>query len=254
MSGPTVCETRWSKTLASFDKHHGGLVTAYPGAEEDISLIRAALVQIGSLIRSSPAKNGNGEAWKELTTKDEAEKVALCKHLEEKTLITAILRLYAATHREMMETLLQEVEDAPETKEEFREQRRRKRNSSDGQTTQAKKFSIGQSPDAKAEPRLRNFYAPLRDTMDLEVTGGVQQEPSSQAGRPPPIMLTSATNLLQLQKKPRSLVKGNFEFRTSRNGTRVVTREMADFSAIKAYFTSENLSFYTFFPPNPLNP
>jgi hypothetical protein len=126
MSGPTVCETRWSKTLASFDKHHGELVTAYQGAEEDISLIRSALVQIGSLIRSSPPKNGNGEAWKELTTRAEAEKVVLCKHLEGKTLITAILRLYAATHREMMETLLQEVEDAPEAKEEFREQRRRK--------------------------------------------------------------------------------------------------------------------------------
>jgi hypothetical protein len=43
-------------------------------------------------------------------------------------------------------------------------------------------------------------------------------------------------------------VKGNIEFRTSRNGTRVVTGETADFSAIKAYFTSENPSFYTFFP------
>jgi hypothetical protein len=84
--------------------------------------------------------------------------------------------------------------------------------------------------------------------MDLEVTEGDQQEPSSQAGRPPPIILTSATKLLQLQKKLRGLVKGSFEFRNSKNGDRVVTREMADFSAVKAYFTSENLSFYTFFP------
>jgi hypothetical protein len=156
MTGTIVCETRWSKTLASFDKHHGELVTAYQGAEEDISLICAALVQIGTLIRNSPAKNGNGAAWKELTTKAETEKMVLCKHLEGKTLITAILRLYAATHREMVETLVQVVEDAPETKEEFCEQRRRKRNSSDGQATQAKKSSTGQtnpSPDAKAEPR-----------------------------------------------------------------------------------------------------
>jgi hypothetical protein len=71
----------------------------------------------------------------------------------------------------MVETLLQEVEDPPETKEEFREKRRRKRNSFDGQGTQAKKSSTGRSPDAKAEPRLHNFYAPLRDTLDLEVTG-----------------------------------------------------------------------------------
>jgi hypothetical protein len=203
MTGPTVCETRWSKTLACFDKHHGELVTAYPGAEEDISLIRAALVQKGSLILSSQAKNGKGEAWKELTTKAETEIMVLCKHLEGKTLITAILRLYAATHREMVETLLQEFEDTPETKEEFRELRRRKRNSSEGQAIQAKKSSTGPinpSPDAKAEPRLRNFYAPLRAIMDMEVTGGVQQEPSSQAGRPPPIILNSATNLLQLKK------------------------------------------------------
>jgi hypothetical protein len=182
MTGPTVCETRWSKTLASFDKHHGELVTAYQGAEEDIGLIGAALVQIGLLVRNSPPKNGNGAAWKELTTKAETEKVRLCKHLEGETLITAILRLYAAIHREMVETLVQEVVDAPETKEEFREQRRRKRNTSDDQATQVTKSSTGPtnpSPDAKAEPRLRNFYAPLRATMYLEKTGGDQQEPSS---------------------------------------------------------------------------
>jgi hypothetical protein len=84
--------------------------------------------------------------------------------------------------------------------------------------------------------------------MDMEEAEGDQQEPSSQAGRPPPIILTSATNLLQLQKKLRSLVKGKFHFRTRKNGTTFVTRETGDFSAIKAYFTSKNLSFFTFFP------
>jgi hypothetical protein len=54
MAGPTVCETRCSKTLASFVKHRSELVSAYQGAEEDIGLIRAALIQIGSLIRNSP--------------------------------------------------------------------------------------------------------------------------------------------------------------------------------------------------------
>jgi hypothetical protein len=84
--------------------------------------------------------------------------------------------------------------------------------------------------------------------MDLEEAGGDLQEPLSQAGRPSPIILTSATNLLHLQKKPRSLLKGNFRFRTSKNGTRVVTRDMIYFSAIKAYFTSENPPFYSSFP------
>jgi hypothetical protein len=86
------------------------------------------------------------------------------------------------------------------------------------------------------------------ETLFQEVEGGDQQGPSSQAGRPPPIIITSAANLLQLHEKIRGLLKGNFEFRTSKNGTRVVNRGMADSSALKAYFTSQNMSFYTFFP------
>jgi hypothetical protein len=64
----------------------------------------------------------------------------------------------------------------------------------------------------------------------------------------PPIILTSATNLIQLQKKLKGLVKGSFEFRNTRTGTSVVTTEMADFSAIKAYLNSQNLHYFTFFP------
>jgi hypothetical protein len=35
-----------------------------------------------------------------------------------------------------------------------------------------------------------------------EETNGEQQEPTNQTGRPPPIILTSATNLLQLCSTP----------------------------------------------------
>jgi hypothetical protein len=66
--------------------------------------------------------------------------------------------------------------------------------------------------------------------------------------RPPPIILTSSINLIQLQKQLKSVVKGDFEFRSTRNGTRVVTKGMADFEAVKSYFTSNNLSFYSFYP------
>jgi hypothetical protein len=72
---------------------------------------------------------------------------------------------------------------------------------------------------------------PTEDTSDW--TDGDQQQqqqpPNSQRGRPPPIILTSAINLIQLQKQLRGLVKGSFEFRNTRNGTRIVTKEMADF-------------------------
>jgi hypothetical protein len=89
--------------------------------------------------------------------------------------------------------------------------------------------------------------------MELEGTkeeadDGEQQRKTNQAGRPPPIILTSATNLLQLQKHIKDMVKGSFKFRNTKNGTRVPTKEMADFSAIKFFFLSKKFSFSNFSP------
>jgi hypothetical protein len=69
-----------------------------------------------------------------------------------------------------------------------------------------------------------------------------QQRPAV-AGRPP---LTLTVNVIHLQKKLKDLVKGSFEFRNSRNGTRVVTREMLDYSAIRAFFDDQKYHYFTF--------
>jgi hypothetical protein len=61
-------------------------------------------------------------------------------------------------------------------------------------------------------------------------------------------VLTSTINLIQLQRQIKGIATGNFEFRNTRSGTRIVLKEMADFSAIKAYLEKNNLSFFTFFP------
>jgi hypothetical protein len=84
---------------------------------------------------------------------------------------------------------------------------------------------------------VRNFFTQLRTQIDIEDnsevkctgTDEVQQDPANQAGRPPPIILTSTNNLLQLQKKIRGLVKGNFDFRNTRQGTRVVIGKLRTF-------------------------
>jgi hypothetical protein len=44
------------------------------------------------------------------------------------------------------------------------------------------------------------------------------------------------------------VVSEDFEFRSTRNGTRVITRGMADFQSIKSYFDNHSLQYYTFFP------
>jgi hypothetical protein len=91
------------------------------------------------------------------------ERAVLCKHLDGKALFTAILRLYAAIHREVRDSVLPAKQQQTE---EFREQRRRKRNPSDDQVKKPKPSIL--TPGSK-DPRLqpqgevqtKNFLAPL---------------------------------------------------------------------------------------------
>jgi hypothetical protein len=65
---------------------------------------------------------------------------------------------------------------------------------------------------------------------------------SGRTGRPPPIILTSAANFNQLHKQLQTVVKHSFEFRTTLNGTRVTTRDMVDYLAVKGPFDSTSMS------------
>jgi hypothetical protein len=199
--------------------------------------------------------------WKELVARAEAERAVLCKHLDGKVLYTSMLRLYAALHREMRDSILPAQQISTE---EFREQWRRKRNASDEQAKKSKTSvpppgSKDSKPRPQGEVATKNLFAPLRAAdMDVERTlvegttdepsGESQQPSSSKAGRPPPIVLTSAINLMKLQRQIRDIVKGNLEFRCTRSGTRIVTKEMEDFSAIMKHLVSTNLSYFTYFP------
>jgi hypothetical protein len=75
-----------------------------------------------------------------------------------------MIRLYATTHTELMNSLKTEEE---KSSEEFREQRRRKRNASDEHPTAPKKLVPATIP----EITTTNFFAPLRTArMDTDAT------------------------------------------------------------------------------------
>jgi hypothetical protein len=81
-----------------------------------------------------------------------------------------------------------------------------------------------------------------------------QEEASgSRTGRSPPIVITATTNLLPLQKAVKRVVKDNFEFRSTRIGTRVITKTLADFAAVKSHLESQGISYVTFFPKSQKN-
>jgi hypothetical protein len=53
---------------------------------------------------------------------------------------------------------------------------------------------------------------------------------------------------MQWQRQLTGLLKGNFEFRGTRNETRIVAKEIADFSTIRFHFETNNLPCFTFYP------
>jgi hypothetical protein len=89
--------------------------------------------------------------------------------------------------------------------------------------------TVKQAP--KAVPTSK-FFAPLRtNDMDMETTGGEktlpEQEAPRKSGRPPPTVITYTTYLIRLQINVKERVKGEYEFRNTRNGTLIITIGMA---------------------------
>jgi hypothetical protein len=61
-------------------------------------------------------------------------------------------------------------------------------------------------------------------------------------------MTTSTTNLIRLQSDLKDYVRGEYELRNTRNGTHIITKEMADYSAMKCYLKKNNLHYFTLSP------
>jgi hypothetical protein len=60
---------------------------------------------------------------------------------------------------------------------------------------------------------------------------------------------------MQLQKQLNGMAERRFELRNNRNGTRVVTKDMVNYRAVKAQFQNRNLQYFTFHPKSqkPIN-
>jgi hypothetical protein len=55
-------------------------------------------------------------------------------------------------------------------------------------------------------------------------------------------------NLIQLKKQLKGVVSENFQFHSTRNGTRVIMRSMVNFHSGKSHIDRQNLSYYSVFP------
>jgi hypothetical protein len=186
----------------------------------------------------------------------------LCKALTGKTLFNALYGMYTVALQELKAVLkantLSTLKSTATQKDGFKEIWRSKRHSTN-KTTQTSRKAVPNVVSAAIDtptPKkvtTRNFFTPLRacdivmDSTNTEASPCEAKAPAKR-GRPPPIVLTFAVNLIQLQKQLKGVVSENFEFRSTRNGTRVITRSMADCQSVNSHFDSQNLSLLLFFP------
>jgi hypothetical protein len=120
----------------------------------------------------------------------------------------------------------------PRPEEGFQEQKRKRRSSeADDRPDSAKK----QETRPTQITTTLNFFAPLRE-MEMDAapeTGGDEEKSETPQSLGRTDLPLSQVNLLQFQKEIKSITKGSFELRNTKNGTRVISREITDYLAIR---------------------
>jgi hypothetical protein len=168
----------------------------------------------------------------------------LFKVMKGKTLFSALYGIYTVTLNDYKKVL----KDSTQQVDGFKEVRSRKKHCNKEAACTAKKAAL---PASTVKAATKNF-APLRTTnMDTDTPGtestAAEEAVPGNSGRPFTIVLTP-TNLTHLQKQLKGMEKQTFEFRSTKNGTRVVTKDIVNYQSVKAYFDSNNLSYYIFYP------
>jgi hypothetical protein len=72
-----------------------------------------------------------------------------------------------------------------------------------------------------------------------------RKETPKVTGRPPPIIVTTNTNLIKAQKEIKTKLKGDFTIRNTRNGFRII-KDMEDYLTLKNHMDQNQTHYYTF--------
>jgi hypothetical protein len=177
---------------------------------------------------------GEGSEWTSDVNSTEEERENFCKGLDGKPLFSTLYVLYTVTLNELKSVqkvtaqagqsgiMNKSSVESTAHDDDFQEVRRPKRHTSNDTSQTAKKSTkpVPTSTAVKLPPKAmftHNFFAPLRTAdmdMDTTITENTipEQEAPRKPGRPPPIVMISTKNLIQLQRDLKDHVKGEYEF------------------------------------------
>jgi hypothetical protein len=175
----------------------------------------------------TPASVGESKEWAAIISSTEENHESYCQALLGKPLFSPLYGTYAVTLNELKSVLKASSQAGQANQADgFKEVRCRKRLSTGEAAHTLKKVTM-------APPVMKlatsNFFALFR-TAQMDTDAPVAQPSAEEAAapnksaRPPPIILTSAANLIQLQKKLKGVARQSFEFRNTMSATRVAPR------------------------------
>jgi hypothetical protein len=163
----------------------------------------------------------------------EENRTSFCKGVHGKPLFSALYNIYRLTLNELKAILKVSAQagqssavnktsvESTAQDDDFQQVKRLKRHICNFTSQIAKESTkpVPTSPPVNLTPKTVltfDFFTPLRTTdMDTETTGAEntlpKQEAPCKAGRPPPIMMTSTTNLIQLQSDLKDHIKGEYD-------------------------------------------
>jgi hypothetical protein len=170
-----------------------GLSATHPVAVASMHQLFQVLSYIEDIANITPASVGESKEWAAIVSSAEENHKIYCQALHGKLLFSAMYGTYTVTLNELKSVLKKAGGQAGQTKQadNFKEVRNRKRHS----TAEA-----ARSPKKAAMPTPAEQVTTQMDTTDASVAESSIEEASvpSKAARPPPVILTSAANLIQL--------------------------------------------------------
>jgi hypothetical protein len=204
------------------------LVGQHPDAEEQLRQLFKVLSDIEDVAGHTATSVGESQEWRSIVSTVEETRANYCKALPGKTFYSTLYGTYKVTMQELKSLLKANIHSegnetekkkttVPSQQDEgFKEVRRRKQQNSHEPAEDVKKaVTQGKAPatvnTSPKEVATRNFLVLLRTTgMETDSVSTETTPPeisTAKAGRPPPIILTSVVNLIQLQEQLNNVVK-----------------------------------------------
>jgi hypothetical protein len=212
----------WTDKRSALKTDYKAIANTHPDATPCMQQLFKVLRDIEDLAGYTPASVGKSEEWVAIVRSAEDNREIYSLALRAKTLCSALYGTYTVMLNEF-KSLLKASSQARQSNQGdgFKEVRSQKRHSTAEAACSPKKAAIQTSA---GQVPTKSFFTPFRaNNMDTDAPVTVSN--STEATAPEKSYVCSQP--LQLQKQLKGVAKQSFKFRSTKNRTRVVTKDMA---------------------------